>query len=34
MFYSDDGGFQATDENNEPGNFIFYIGIIDLLTKV
>ncbi|CAB10125.1 Phosphatidylinositol 4-phosphate 5-kinase its3 [Schizosaccharomyces pombe] len=33
MFYSDDGGFQATDENNEPGNFIFYIGIIDLLTK-
>ncbi|EEB06807.1 1-phosphatidylinositol-4-phosphate 5-kinase Its3 [Schizosaccharomyces japonicus yFS275] len=33
LFYCDDGGFRATDENNQPGNFIFYIGIIDLLTK-
>ncbi|WBW75279.1 1-phosphatidylinositol-4-phosphate 5-kinase Its3 [Schizosaccharomyces osmophilus] len=33
MFYSDDGGFQATDEMNQPANHIFYIGIIDLLTK-
>ncbi|EPY51457.1 1-phosphatidylinositol-4-phosphate 5-kinase Its3 [Schizosaccharomyces cryophilus OY26] len=33
MFYSDDGGFQATNENNQPANHIFYIGIIDLLTK-
>ncbi|KAF4304975.1 Phosphatidylinositol-4-phosphate 5-kinase core [Botryosphaeria dothidea] len=31
-FYSDDGGFQATHENNTPGEEIYYLGIIDCLT--
>ncbi|KAF2085342.1 SAICAR synthase-like protein [Saccharata proteae CBS 121410] len=31
-FYSDDGGFQATHENNAPGEEIYYLGIIDCLT--
>ncbi|QSL64452.1 hypothetical protein MERGE_001753 [Pneumocystis wakefieldiae] len=34
IFYSDDGGFRATQEDNLPGDSIYYIGIIDLLTKV
>ncbi|EMR08390.1 hypothetical protein PNEG_03227 [Pneumocystis murina B123] len=33
IFYSDDGGFRATQEDNLPGDSIYYIGIIDLLTK-
>jgi 1-phosphatidylinositol-4-phosphate 5-kinase len=33
-FYSDDGGFQATHEDNRPGEEIYYLGIIDLLTNV
>jgi 1-phosphatidylinositol-4-phosphate 5-kinase len=33
-FYSDDGGFQATHDNNRPGEEIYYLGIIDLLTHV
>ncbi|KAL1628459.1 Phosphatidylinositol-4-phosphate 5-kinase [Neofusicoccum ribis] len=31
-FYSDDGGFQATHENDSPGEEIYYLGIIDCLT--
>lgn len=34
IFYSDDGGFQATHEDGEPGEQIFYLGIIDCLTHV
>jgi 1-phosphatidylinositol-4-phosphate 5-kinase len=34
IFYSDDGGFQATHENGEPGEVIYYLGIIDCLTHV
>lgn len=33
-FYSDDGGFRATHEDNTPGEEIYYLGIIDLLTHV
>lgn len=32
LFYSDDGGFQATDANNEPLSEIYYLGVIDYLT--
>ncbi|KAL8699880.1 MAG: hypothetical protein Q9224_001222 [Gallowayella concinna] len=32
MFYSDDGGFQATHEDGEPGEEIYYLGVIDCLT--
>ncbi|KAH8724545.1 hypothetical protein GQ44DRAFT_617925 [Phaeosphaeriaceae sp. PMI808] len=31
-FYSDDGGFQATHEDDTPGEEIYYLGIIDCLT--
>lgn len=31
-FYADSGGFQATNELNEPLNEIYYLGIIDCLT--
>ncbi|EDU45863.1 phosphatidylinositol-4-phosphate 5-kinase 1 (PtdIns(4)P-5-kinase 1) [Pyrenophora tritici-repentis Pt-1C-BFP] len=31
-FYSDDGGFRATHEDNAPGEEIYYLGIIDCLT--
>jgi 1-phosphatidylinositol-4-phosphate 5-kinase len=34
QFYSDDGGFRATHENNAPGEYIYYLGIIDCLTHV
>ena len=33
-FYQDDGGFRATHEDNSPGDEIYYLGIIDLLTHV
>lgn len=33
-FYSDNGGFQATHEDNSPGEEIYYLGIIDCLTNV
>lgn len=33
-FYSDDGGYQSTNEDNQPGNQIYYLGIIDCLTQV
>lgn len=32
MFYSDDGGFQSTDENDRGTNSLYYMGIIDILT--
>lgn len=32
VFYNDDGGFQATDMNNEPLPEIYYLGVIDCLT--
>ncbi|TKA75040.1 hypothetical protein B0A49_02187 [Cryomyces minteri] len=31
-FYSDDGGFRATHEDDRPGEEIYYLGIIDCLT--
>lgn len=34
IFHSDDGGFRATHENGEPGEEIYYLGIIDCLTHV
>jgi 1-phosphatidylinositol-4-phosphate 5-kinase len=34
VFYADDGGFQATHENNQPGEEVYYLGIIDCLTHV
>ena len=33
-FYSDDGGFRATHEDDGPGEEIYYLGIIDCLTYV
>ncbi|ORY97448.1 hypothetical protein BCR43DRAFT_438695 [Syncephalastrum racemosum] len=32
VFYSDDGGFQSTDENDRGTNSLYYMGIIDILT--
>ncbi|PQE26506.1 phosphatidylinositol-4-phosphate 5-kinase protein [Rutstroemia sp. NJR-2017a BBW] len=32
IFYSDDGGFRATHEDNSPGEEIFFLSIIDCLT--
>ncbi|TFY76677.1 hypothetical protein EWM64_g7335, partial [Hericium alpestre] len=32
IFYQDDGGLQATDEQNEPLDTIYYLGVIDILT--
>ncbi|KAL2134341.1 hypothetical protein VTI74DRAFT_396 [Chaetomium olivicolor] len=32
IFNQDDGGFQATHEDNAPGNEIYYLGVIDCLT--
>jgi len=31
-FYQDEGGFRGTDENNEPMDAIYYLGVIDILT--
>jgi 1-phosphatidylinositol-4-phosphate 5-kinase len=33
-FYSDDGGFRATHEDDAPADEIYYLGIIDCLTHV
>lgn len=33
IFYSDDGGMQATHEDNSPGDEIYYLGVIDCLTR-
>ena len=32
LFYQDDGGLIATDEQNESTDMIYYLGIIDILT--
>lgn len=32
IFYSDDGGFRATHDDNSPGDEIFFLSIIDCLT--
>ncbi|CAG8583546.1 7025_t:CDS:2, partial [Diversispora eburnea] len=32
IFYMDDGGFAGTDENNNLTNYIYYLGVIDILT--
>lgn len=32
LFYADNGGFRASDENDEPINEIYYLGVIDCLT--
>ena len=34
IFYSDDGGFRATHDDGQPGEEIYYLGIIDCLTHV
>lgn len=34
IFNQDDGGFRATHEDNEPGDEIYYLGVIDCLTHV
>lgn len=34
VFNSDDGGFQATHDDGQPGDVIYYLGIIDCLTHV
>ncbi|KXN70738.1 hypothetical protein CONCODRAFT_6669 [Conidiobolus coronatus NRRL 28638] len=32
MFYKDDGGFLATDEDDMPLNELYCMGIIDIMT--
>ncbi|PWN27734.1 SAICAR synthase-like protein [Jaminaea rosea] len=32
LFYQDEGGFRSTDAQNQPGDWIYYLGIIDLFT--
>ena len=34
VFNQDDGGFQATHENNAPAEEVYYLGVIDCLTHV
>lgn len=34
VFYSEDGGFRATHDDGQPGEEIYYLGIIDCLTHV
>ena len=34
LFYSDDGGIRATHDDGQPGEEIYYLGIIDCLTHV
>ncbi|PHZ15116.1 SAICAR synthase-like protein [Rhizopus microsporus ATCC 52813] len=33
IFYSEDGGFKSTDENNQPTDKVYYMGVIDILTR-
>jgi 1-phosphatidylinositol-4-phosphate 5-kinase len=33
IFYSDQGGYQATNESNSPLKTIYFIGVIDIFTK-
>jgi 1-phosphatidylinositol-4-phosphate 5-kinase len=32
LFYQDEGGLRATDEQNQPLGTVYYLGIIDILT--
>ncbi|GAA99345.1 uncharacterized protein L969DRAFT_98710 [Mixia osmundae IAM 14324] len=32
IFYADEGGFRASDINNDPLNDLYYLGVIDILT--
>jgi hypothetical protein len=32
VFYADDGGFQATTEEDEPSDILYFVGVIDILT--
>ncbi|KAI7884910.1 SAICAR synthase-like protein [Lichtheimia hyalospora FSU 10163] len=32
VFYTDDGGFRSTDENDRPTSILYYLGVIDILT--
>ena len=32
VFYTDEGGFQASDEMDRPGPTLYFLGIIDILT--
>lgn len=32
LFYQDEGGFRSTDEHNQPSDWIYYLGVIDLFT--
>ena len=32
LFYQDEGGFRSTNEHNQPGHMIYYLGVIDLFT--
>lgn len=32
IFYSDEGGFRSTDEQDQPTSALYYMGIIDILT--
>lgn len=32
VFYADQGGFQSTDDNNQPLSEIYFLGVIDCLT--
>ncbi|WOO84601.1 Phosphatidylinositol 4-phosphate 5-kinase its3 [Vanrija pseudolonga] len=32
LFYQDDGGLRATDEQNRPMDIIYYLGVIDICT--
>ncbi|KAI8339223.1 hypothetical protein BC941DRAFT_460672 [Chlamydoabsidia padenii] len=32
VFYSDEGGFQATDEMDQPTGILYFMGVIDILT--
>ncbi|KAI9311852.1 hypothetical protein BX666DRAFT_2021189 [Dichotomocladium elegans] len=32
VFYAEDGGFRSTDENDQPTQILYFLGIIDILT--
>jgi hypothetical protein len=34
LFYSDDGGIQASHEDGSLGDQVYYLGVIDCLTHV
>lgn len=33
IFYSDQGGYQATDASDSPLDILYFIGVIDIFTK-